>query len=279
MRKWRFLLGYLTEFIFVIHWSLLLCCARSSTWWPRWHNPWVWPKAAFLWPGLYRYPRWPVCGRGASKLTVPHLLPSKYHACSVETPVSLCSPHLPGTQYVKQAGFRLTEIPSAGIKGARVPPGLVSEAARWSWKGKVDLNQKAREGRWQGAGWGQSHDCRTLLQRHSFLSSLLHVRGSSGNAGPLHRRTAGLRSKGHWGHPSLSKHWGKLFSGFQRGQQGWWDGSAGKGTCCWAWWPEFCPWDPHGGRGELTETCPLTSTYVLWCATHVCTCTHRHRHI
>lgn len=84
---------------------------------------------------------------------------------------------------------------------------------------------------------------------HPPFQGYTYVPGNSDDVGPLHHRTARLRSKGHWGHPSLlPKHWEELFSGFQRRQQVWWDGSAGKCTRCWVWWPEFCPWDPHGGR-------------------------------
>lgn len=42
--------------------------------------------------------------------------------------------------------------------------------------------------------------------------------------------------------------------------QGWRGGSAGKGTCQQALWPECDPWNPDGGRGESTLTsCSLTS--------------------
>lgn len=39
---------------------------------------------------------------------------------------------------------------------------------------------------------------------------------------------------------------------------GWWDGPAGKGTCCQDWKTELDPWDPHGGRRVTSASCPDT---------------------
>lgn len=30
-----------------------------------------------------------------------------------------------------------------------------------------------------------------------------------------------------------------------------WGGSTYEGACGQAWWPEFAPWNPHGGRDNL----------------------------
>ena len=53
------------------------------------------------------------------------------------------------------------------------------------------------------------------------------------------------------------------------------DGSAGKGSCHQAWWPEIDPRDPHGRGTELTPaSCPLTpNTYSSIYSHHN---THQH---
>lgn len=60
-----------------------------------------------------------------------------------------------------------------------------------------------------------------------------------------------------WRNDWLHHHWDKESTRWDRNiccvlkevnVQSWWDGSAGKGTCCQAWCPEFDPWDLRGGR-------------------------------
>lgn len=46
---------------------------------------------------------------------------------------------------------------------------------------------------------------------------------------------------------------------------GWWDASAGKGTCCQAWRSEFNPWDPRWERKtKQNKNNKKLSQIVLW---------------
>lgn len=73
--------------------------------------------------------------------------------------------------------------------------------------------------------------------------------------------------------PSVSSRDEKVMSGV---------GSRGRGTCYHAWWPALEPWEPCGGRRELTSpSCSLTFTYAPWHTdpTHVHTWEIRWKHL